>query len=924
MANLFSNDTAISGTAADDIILAGGGANTVHGGNGDDIIVGDQSATFIDSSASNATLSTARSIDAANAWSTFDSPLFGTPSIPHTSVLATGANAADVFSLTLAADAVLSVDLDFVRNSYAFNGAIGLYNAAGTLVAMTDTGAGAVEGLGSSHASDAFLTYTVTQPGTYYIRVGNGIPFQPVPTTMSYMLNISATGHAVSAATTTAGNDRLYGDDGGDILIGAGGNDRLEGGAGPDKLYGGNGADVLIGGAGENILYGGAGNDIMTGGDDDNQFYGGAGDDRMTGGAGRDAFFWNESDGSDTIAGGGGSDVVDLSGSGAYTRWTINMVSQVAVNNFGARLSMSGIEDIVGGPNADVIRQATGIRVMGDAGNDYIYAAAAQNQYASGGAGIDTLNLTAFGGGGFTLDLRNGSTNIGSNFSSFENVIAGATSDTIVGTDDDNDISTGAGDDNINGGLGTDTIDAGAGDDMIDGGGGFYDAASYRSATAGVTVSLAITTRQDTIGAGRDQLVHIPDLIGSDFSDNLTGDENVNWLEGGRGDDILTGNGGNDVFKYWEAGIDHDSVYGGDGKDALNMLFSSLSWTIDMRSGQASSSAGDTVSFSSIEYIAGSNYTNDIIYAVAGAEVNGAGGNDYIYAENGKDILDGGGDVFDGLGVDTVDTSSFQDPTAPYQVNLETGVTNFTGSIGEMFTNFENYVGGVALDDVTGTDGANRISTNDGADTLRGMGGDDILDGGEGADIMIGGTGNDLYYVRNVGDMVNELAGEGTDTVNAATSYTLSANVENLNLTGTNHINGGGNDLANRIAGNSGNNLLAGGNGRDVLTGRAGQDQFFFASAPGTAHADTITDFSVADDTIFLDATTYAALPAGTLLPSAFHIGAAAGDATDRIIYNSATGNLFYDADGNGSGAALLFATVSTGLAMTNADFVIV
>ena len=92
-----------------------------------------------------------------------------------------------------------------------------------------------------------------------------------------------------------------------------------------------------------------------------------------------------------------------------------------------------------------------------------------------------------------------------------------------------------------------------------------------------------------------------------------------------------------------------------------------------------------------------------------------------------------------------------------------------------------------------------------GNDTITGNSANNMLSGGAGADTMAGGLGNDTYVVDNVGDVVIENAGEGTDTVLASISYTLGANVENLTLTGSANLNGNGNSLANVIVGNSGN-----------------------------------------------------------------------------------------------------------------------
>ena len=171
----------------------------------------------------------------------------------------------------------------------------------------------------------------------------------------------------------------------------------------------------------------------------------------------------------------------------------------------------------------------------------------------------------------------------------------------------------------------------------------------------------------------------------------------------------------------------------------------------------------------------------------------------------------------------------------------------------------------------------------------------------------------------------------GTDTVSSRLAYTLPANVENLILTGTTAVNGTGNGLANGMTGNSaanqlnggaGNDTLDGGTGTNSLTGGAGSDIFKFTTK---GHIDTITDFNVVNDTIQLENAVFTALATtGTLAASQFKIGTQALDADDFIIYNNVTGALLYDANGSGAGAAIQIATLSAGLAMTNADFVVI
>ena len=180
------------------------------------------------------------------------------------------------------------------------------------------------------------------------------------------------------------------------------------------------------------------------------------------------------------------------------------------------------------------------------------------------------------------------------------------------------------------------------------------------------------------------------------------------------------------------------------------------------------------------------------------------------------------------------------------------------------------------------------------------------------------------------GDIVVEYAGHGYDIVYARSDYVLTSTmaVEVLATADNNAataIDLKGNELSNYVTGNEGANRIDGGAGSDYLHGRGGADTFAFTTALGAGNVDEIYDMVSGTDKIGLDDAIFAGIgTAGSFNANAFVAGSAAQDADDRITYDAATGQLFYDADGNGAGAQVLFALVAGLPSLGASDFTVI
>jgi serralysin len=191
--------------------------------------------------------------------------------------------------------------------------------------------------------------------------------------------------------------------------------------------------------------------------------------------------------------------------------------------------------------------------------------------------------------------------------------------------------------------------------------------------------------------------------------------------------------------------------------------------------------------------------------------------------------------------------------------------------------------------------------------------------------------------VQGSGDQVVEASGGGSDSVSSGITHTLAAEVEALTLTGSSAINGAGNALNNALTGNTGNNSLSGGNGNDTLTGGAGNDTltggagldaFRFSSAlNGSSNVDRVADFNAVNDRLELDNSVFTKLTTPDALSASNFRASSTGNAADSndfVLYDTDSGELFYDADGSGAGAKVAVATLSGQPALTSADIFVI
>ncbi|MES2356088.1 MAG: hypothetical protein V4568_17125 [Pseudomonadota bacterium] len=358
--------------------------------------------------------------------------------------------------------------------------------------------------------------------------------------------------------------------------------------------------------------------------------------------------------------------------------------------------------------------------------------------------------------------------------------LTGSANLNATGNDLDNILNGNSGNNVLDGGMGADILTGGLGNDtyIVD---SANDAVIEKLNEGTDTVQSSATY---TLAANVENLTLIGttaiDGIGNTLNNILIGNGAANTLNGGIGADTMRGGLGDDTYAV----------------DNISDIVT-----------ENTNEGNDTVQ-SSLTYTLGNNIENLTLTGTTGINSTGNALDNVLRGNSAANTLTGG------AGNDAYYVSTGDTITETVSAGTDTVIADIAWTLG---SNLENLTfAGTAAINGTGNTLANVINGNSAAN---------ILDGGTGIDTLRGGLGNDTYVVDNVGDVVTELAGEGADLIQSSVTYALSANIENLTLTGNGTINGTGNELDNILIGNSGANTLTGGAGNDTLSGGTGADK---------------------------------------------------------------------------------------------------
>jgi trimeric autotransporter adhesin len=606
---------------------------------------------------------------------------------------------------------------------------------------------------------------------------------------------------------------------GDDVLIGGTASEAITAVGGNDQIYAAGGNDTLTGSAGNDTLAGGSGDDTYTFGRDDGQDVivdtSGAQDAISLAAGVAPADVGVSRSGSDLLISiAGAADRITVQGHFAAagneidalrfadgTVWNADVLKDLARTIAGTAgadtlsgfetndriFGLAGNDNLVGSGGDDLLDGGMGIDSMtGGAGNDtYVIDDAGDSVVESVAEGIDLVQSAVT----YTLGYQ------------VENLtLVGASAVNGTGNGLDNTLRGNSADNTLDGGAGADTLAGGAGNDIyvVD------NAADVVAEAAGEGIDRVDSSVSYTLGGDVENLTlngtAVIDATGNALANALTGNAAANVLDGGAGSDTMAGGAGNDTYVVDSAG----DVVTEAASAGTDLVLSGVDWTLGNEIENLTLTG--TGNFSGI----GNALANTLRGNAGNNALNGAAGNDTMIGGTGDDTysVDSSSDLITelaGEGTDSVSSNATYTLAANVEHLTLTGTTAINGT-------------------------GNTLANN-----LRGNTGANALDGGTGADTMIGGAGNDIYIVDNAADVVTELAGEGTDRVDSSVSYSLSAEVENLTLTGASATNATGNALANALVGNAGANVLDGGAGNDTMTGGAGNDTYVVDSSGDVA-----------------------------------------------------------------------------------------
>lgn len=664
-------------------------------------------------------------------------------------------------------------------------------------------------------------------------------------------------------------------------------------------------ANQIVGDMGNNLIDGKAGNDTLDGGMGGNDTYvlDSVGDVVATDMSGTDLILFSGAGAIDISTGFNGTGVENITLLGSATNATGNALDNVLIGNAGANVLSGGIgnDTLDGGAGADTMNggmnsntyyvDSTGDVIIEDmaATNSKVFSSitysldpastslrdlqltgtAALNATGNGldntltgndGAnrldgGTDMMGDIMIGGNGSDTYVVDGmmdqviETGLNSAVAGVDEVISsvsfslmnpdrvGIEKVTLSGTSNlnaqgnnlANTLTGNAGNNVLDGLLGADTMSGGLGDDsyLVDNAGDSvseavdsgYDwistTASYTLAANVEALELAASGITGTGNAGDNQIV--ADVAGT------------HRIDGAAGADLMVGNQGNDTFIVDNAG----DVVWDDGTGDIDEVQSSVDFSLD--------GTGDAMMVTGVENLV---LTGTAVTGTGSAFANRLIGNasaNVLFGGEGDDTLDGGvgaDTLFGGDGNDLY----IVDNTGDVVSDVDEGVATGTPGNDRIEASVSYTLNGTTVQTLTLTGtGANNATGSAGNNWLYGNAGNNLIDGQLGADTMYGGAGNDTFIVTSSGDVVNENPGEGTDLVRSSVNFTLGANIENLELTGTEGAWGIGNAQSNSLTGNDGANFLNGNAGTDTMIGGKGDDTYYVESA-GDVVTESVTN----------------------------------------------------------------------------------